>query len=497
MNENKQYKVPIPLLTIRRNKNLSNLIDLDNLDSLGSRNEKKSYIQDKVLNLWIKDNYRGTFILSVGLGKSRLIALALQEWYNNMVSKYGEDFNKHVIIGVNSTYLRDEGLPKELAEWKVESKILDKVSIHCYQSLSKDTFFTKLKKKQKVDKKDIDLVISDEADYALTDKYSSIYSNIGDVKYLNVTGTITESGLDIINQLQFYPEIKGVFSVNDAQKYGIINNVKIIIHQLELNKEKNIKVEYKDKSTGKTKHFYTSENDQYDYINREINKLRGAIFAVREEINRTPLERKGPLFGKLKNLNFLKKLKESGRGDNVTSRANMLYSSDTITSYVKELKDKILEDTSNKVIVFAINTKDIDNLTPNGFHGKTDKDRDVVEEFNTDKIREIGVCEKANRGISFENLNNAVVHSFNSSVTKYIQGLIGRMTRLKPKIDSEGKEVQSTAYTHIVYTTYVDNTGKTRACRNFTWLSNLIEERNSEDIIKVKSIEEALQIINK
>jgi len=447
------------------------------------RNIKRDEIQKYIINNWEENKLIGTYQVSMGLGKGKIIADAIKlvvntpEYYNKIV-----DCDVPILIQVSSTYLRDVDTVREILQWGVSKDLIasGKIEFVCYHT------------SYKWKKKDIGLMISDEVDFALTTEYGKVF-NKQDPKYnLCLSGTFIDSKIELLNTLKYFPPIRFTYDVAQAQEESIINKNKIIVHYVPLDTKKNIKIEYIDKKTKEKKSFNTSEVEQYKYIEREIAILYSKLNGLYSELNNKKFLNEDTSTISNDIAKYTKQLQfKQASPTNKKSRANIVYRLNSLTKYAIELKNKLIEDEKNKVIIFCKFTDTIDEITNNGFHSKVDSATadNVVDRFNCGELKVIGVSKKANRGINFTGLNHCIAHSFTSSETDYFQGAKGRMTRLP---------IDETAYIHILvsYYTIKDKNGKEtiKYCQNYTWAASFLEKEKSE-IVSVNNIEDCLNII--
>ena len=441
----------------------TNFLDKDEI--LLNRKEKRNLIQGRFLNLWIENNLNGFGLLSVGLGKSKIIIDALNYIYDT--KEIWEEVNKAsipILILVNSTYLRDEGLLKEFDIFNLREEIKEKVRVECYQAV------------YKWNKKDVGIMLADELDFALSKEYSKTFDvkRIGRKYFLGLSGTVEDDRIELLNS---FTNILCWYPVDKAQKEGIVNETKIIIHKVPLDTTKNIEVEYT--KNGKKQKFYTSEQEQYKYIQKAIKKHIITASNYKKEIDKKWKE----YFANNKASHIISEIKvleakqarewknkeriESGLG-NKSSRLNFLYSLKSTIDYSKKLKEKLLKEDNNKIVIFSKFTDCLRQITDYCF--VQGEEEDLVDRFNRGEFRDLGVIKKANRGISFEGANHCIAQAYSSNMTDFIQGLKGRMTRLN--IDEENK----TAYIHILVSTYKEE-GKETFCQNYNWVKNFLDEQ--------------------
>ena len=179
----------------------------------------REQIQENTIKDWFLNKKRGTYILSVGIGKSKIIADILKQIENNYSS-----YDIPILIGINSTLLRDSELPKELKKWGFNSE----VQIECFASL------------YKYKNKKIGLYIADEADAQLTPVYSEFFTNNSIADILLLTGTMSPEKRSLLEALDL-PSIRTELRVIDAQEKGLLNNTNIFLHKVPLCKLDNYK----------------------------------------------------------------------------------------------------------------------------------------------------------------------------------------------------------------------------------------------------------------
>lgn len=460
------------------------------------RNIKRDKIQQEVISDWVKNDRWGMYVISMGLGKGKIIAdtiknvLQDEEALANISEK-----SIPILIQVSSEFLRDVDTMNELIHWGISPDLFRNkfIQLVCYQSSSrwrKD--------------KNIGLLVSDEVDFSSTENYGKVFKIQKPVYSIALSGTFIESKEEFTKELEYFPPVRFKYPVEQAQADGIINKTKIIIHEVPLYTKEDIKVTYKNKKTGKPDQFFTSEQKKYEWVEKEIliatirlNQLKRTV----SDEDASYSERNNASYAIPKAINTLKYLQYSSGNKN--SRANLTYTLQSLTDYTIQLKNELLSNSliniddelskDNKVIIFGKFTDIIDEITPYGFHGKKSKDEgdEIVNRFNFNELREIGVVKKANRGINFKNLNHCIGHTFTSSETDYLQGTKGRMTRLP---------IHRNAYIHILYSYYYVVNKKTgevvkKYCQNKSWADAFLTGE-SNDIYTVNSIEDSIALIN-
>lgn len=406
----------------------------------------KKKIQKQAYEAWRNTGRTGILFLPPGAGKSAIMAKAI-----NTTKIKRSDYDIPYLILTSNEELRDYGTPAEMEKFGVKKKF----QIECYQTAHR----WKGKK--------IGLVVADEFDFAMTEKYSQFFFNNKWDYDILLSATLNQEKSEIARQIS---KVCFVTNIQKAQDIGLINKVKLHIHEVPLSEEKYIRV---------TKNWTASEIKYYRWINNKIESLKETIKEKETTALLSNLVESVKINNEILRLKQVKKYYEYAY-HNPTNRASVTYSLKSLTKKAIEIKEKILLDKKNKVLIFARRTEDVDKICNlNTFHGKNEKVRNQTNKikFNNDDIRELGVVKKVERGISFDNLNHTLGHSFSSSSISFIQGLLGRATRLHPK---------ETAYIHLLVSYYYDADGSKCYCQNKVWLENILNtlNKNYEEIEK-------------
>lgn len=409
------------------------------------RNELRSHVQEEAITRWVAADYFGYGLISMGVGKSRIMALAINRYLQDHP---GFDYQKYdfpIVIIVNSSTLRDTEIPMELKKWKVTVK----VKIVCYQTAYRWT-----------DKK-IGLLLTDELDFAITEgeRYLQVFHKCKYDAWIGLTGTIV-SGKEEATKALFGRDPFIEFPLSKAQEMGLINHTEIWIHEVPLYAHKTMNAPY-------------GEIKKYKWINKNINEFRAKISDIYDYFKAHRNLDYSENLALNASLNEFKSKKEfwESRKSNPNSRMQMMHSANSLSAYARILKDIIVKDPANKVIVFAELTTEVDLISNYAYHGKKSDD-DILEKFNSGEISELGVVRKVNRGVNFVNLNHAIVHSYTSSVTNATQAYIGRMVRLEPGQISR---------IHFLVSYYMEN-GEKEYCHNYNWINSIFNSRELQHL---------------
>jgi len=334
--------------------------------------------------------HRALAIVPTGSGKALLSLMIV------------EDLQPEKILYItNSTLGRDKTMPDEFRKWGME-KYLIRTEFTTYQAAYK----------WKRSEKDLTgyFIIADEVDFIGT-QYSKFFTTYKDIDTFAMTGYAVEKKLKMLKK--FFPVVVNI-TREQLQKEGILNKTNIVFVQYCLSKAKTLLVNYtKD---GIAKQFYTSENESYAYfdkweaksLDRMSNAFNSGDMALYERLSIVV--------------------------DEVIprKRAAFIWNMKSTETIVKQIKEEILENPNNKVIIFSLRTKTADNLSKYTYHGKNSKAVNTKNfaDFNSDEIRELSVVGKINRDANMVGLNNLIIAQFNTSLTNLTQ-ITGRGLRLK------------------------------------------------------------------
>ena len=246
------------------------------------------------------------------------------------------------------------------------------------------TTYISLKKK---DPNDYDLVYLDEC-HSLKESHESFLSNYSG-RILGMTGTPpkdrqSEKG----KMVQKYCPMKYLFNVDAATDSKILNDYKIIVHELELSKLPTLKK--KSKNGG---FWWTSEQKDYNYINGRV-----ADAQTQKQIQFSRIMR---------------------------MRALMDYTSKE--SYVKSM----LKNIDSKCIVFANTQAQADRICKYSYHSKNPKSEDNLELFSDGRINQLSCVLQLSEGVTIPHLKSGIIMHAYGNERKTAQR-IGRLLRLNP-----------------------------------------------------------------
>lgn len=323
----------------------------------------REIVQSDALSVAVKHKRCGLGI-SMGVGKTRIAIQHLQKHFNQLIE---------VLVVV----------PKH----SVTQSWIDELGKMGLESLVKHITFTTYLSLKKKDPNDYDIVYLDEC-HSL--KYShQLFLGMYTGRILGLTGTPprdkqSEKG----EMVHKYCPIKYTFDVDKATDSNILNDYKIVVHELELSKLPTLKK--KSKNGG---HWYTTEQKDYDYVNGRI-----ADAQTQKQIQ----------FARIMRM-----------------RALMDYTSKE--SYVKS----ILKNIGTKCIVFANTQKQADKICKYSYHSNNPKSEDNLELFSDGRINELSCVLQLSEGVSIRDLKSGIIMHAYGNERKTAQR-IGRLLRLNP-----------------------------------------------------------------
>lgn len=343
----------------------------------------------------IANTKRCTVAVSMGVGKT-LIGL------KHMVKNF-DDVSRFLVVAPKKSIFQS---------WKDDavkfnmSYLLDRITFTTYLSLSKqDT--------------DYDVVYLDECHSLLLthEPWLNAYKN----GILGLTGTPPKFANSEKGQMmsQFCPVVYK-YVVDSAIDDKILNDYRIVLHPVYLDKGKSLKVE----KNGKV--WFTSEEANYDYW---TNRLENARSQKEQHIVRI-------------------------------MRMKALMSFPSKEKYAMGLFKQM----TDKCILFANTHEQADKLCQHSYHSSNPKSEDNLLKFKSGEINKLSAVLQLNEGVNIPNLKEGIILHAYGNERKSSQR-IGRMLRLNP---------DDQAIVHILY--YKDTVDE-------IWVRKAIEDFDPDKII--------------
>tara|TARA_R110000803_G_scaffold121628_1_gene189728 strand:- start:1007 stop:2113 length:1107 start_codon:yes stop_codon:yes gene_type:complete len=323
----------------------------------------RNIVQANALAIATKNKRCGLGI-SMGVGKTRIAIQHLQYCYNPLIE---------VLVVI----------PKH----SVAQAWIDELEKMNLSSLVKHITFTTYLSLNKKNPNNYDIVYLDECHSLLPNH--EIFLAMFTGRILGLTGTPPKDHKSIKGQMvNKYCPIKYEFTVDQATDSNILNDYKIVIHQLELSKLPALK-----KKNKKGGIWYTTEKKDYDYVTSRLEQCQ------------TP---KQIQFGRIMRMRALM---------DYTSKENYVNS--------------ILKNINAKCIVFANTQKQADRICKHSYHSKNPKSDENLELFSDGRIDRLSCVLQLSEGVTIPKLKAGIIMHAYGNERKTAQR-IGRLLRLNP-----------------------------------------------------------------
>jgi superfamily II DNA or RNA helicase len=262
--------------------------------------------------------------------------------------------------------------------WKDDAVKFDK-----HHLLGRVVFTTYLSL-NKHDPNDYDAVYLDEM-HSLLDSHRG-FLQLYKGKILGLTGTPPKRDYSEKGKLvQEFCPVVFTFKADDAIENGILNDYKIVVHELRLSKVKNYQVTMKNKT------YMTDEESNYVYWSRRLDVGSGSVHMLR------------------------------------VMRMKALMEYPTKEKYAKLLFDSI----ESKCILFANTQAQADKLCDHSYHSNNPKSEENLLKFKDGEITKLSTVLQLNEGVNIPNLKQGIIMHAYGNERKAAQR-IGRLLRLNP-----------------------------------------------------------------
>jgi hypothetical protein len=313
---------------------------------------EKSKLQKEVLDN-IKPKESGRLILAPRVGKTKIVIDYIKR----------EKVSGKILWVTPTSKLAEEDIPAEFDKWKAK-KYKKKLFTTTWRGINKvEGFYS--------------LIVLDEEQFMTAKNAETLLS--GDLQgkvVLSMTGT--ESKTQVKRELYKELKLKELYRITltSAVDIGLLANYQIKVVMVDMDTNNNITVEYKNKQTKKEESFVTSENKQYNYLSRSLEKNMTKFGLIR--------------------------------------RRHIIGNSEAKISAAKY----IINSLEGKRLIFAMNRKQAEELSDHVYHG-TSKDTDL-KDFNNGKINKLALVNKGGTGYTYTKIDDLImvqVDSDNNGLT--------------------------------------------------------------------------------
>ena len=359
----------------------------------------------------LKENNGGTVHILTGGGKCKIAIDYIRQ---------SPDI-KSVLILVPTNVLKDNWL-KEFKKW-TNWRTLISTLISKYQGLIGGNTCVAIETIQtayKTHYAPFDLLVLDEIHTMLSPEYSKIFTRLSYRQVIGLTATLDNSKE---NKLALYEQYcRVIYSYTEGEADGVVNKTSFVIINHYLTDEFRIMAGTKEKP------FMIGEAKQYDYLSRQIKQGQQLMaMAGSDDYFTDASEWFWKKRGNKEQLTAGKKYLSA-----ITNRRKFLLSLPSTAEVAKRLaKSIILENNSNKVLVFSELVQQIQKICKFNVYGEQDEstNSEILQAFNDGQIRAVGSCYSLTLGVNLIGANTAILESYQGSDTKATQR-IGRLHRL-------------------------------------------------------------------
>ncbi len=302
--------------------------------------KEKSLLQKDIINR-ILPKESGRLILAPRIGKTRIIIELIKR------DKY-----KSILWVTPNVDLRDKDIPEEFIKWKAK-KYLNNLKVITWKSLIKEEGY-------------YELIVLDEEQAITENNSNSILNNkLTYNTILSMTGTKTKHSYkkEIYELLNL--KILVNLSIAEASEIGALANYNIFVIKVPISTHRDIL------AGNSKKRFLTSEEEQYNYITKQ---MKIAIFNDSKDKEFRIIQR-------------LQAIKNSPSKEKIAI--------------------EILKYLTGKIIIFASTIKQAELLCNNSYHSKTD-DKDMIK-FQNNEIDRISMVNSGSIGFAYKNIDHLLV----------------------------------------------------------------------------------------
>jgi len=369
-------------------------------------------IQQQAVDILEKNNYTGVVVLSMGTGKGKIAI--------DCIKRGGF---KNILITSPRTNLKDMW-KQELEKWGFQQmstyQYVDKSNEeHCPFIITEN--IQTCYKWDSIKIRLFDLIIYDEIHTCGPEYFTLIKNAIeNNIPVIGLTGTPNKN--EEFKQSTLYTTLPILYEYHDSAKDGLINNRRYYIYKYKLSDD------YKVIAGTKKKPFTVGEYTQYEYLSQQIKK--GQILMAQtgstdwfKDAADWGWGGKGTPSQKSSAMIYLNAIKY---------RKEFLWNLSSSADIAVKAKELILQNVTNKVLLFSELTTQANKLSAYAIHSKQDEDtnKKLIKSFDDDEIRELSSVRSLTLGLNLKGANWAILESYNSSPTDILQKL-GRTSRLE------------------------------------------------------------------
>ncbi len=324
--------------------------------------DKREIVQDEAYTKSLEYK-RLTLAISMRVGKTRIGCRRLKALYDQ-----NPDFRALIAAPKVSIY---QSWKDELIKLNMEY-LLDNIKFTTYLSLNKQH-------------QEYDILILDEAHALTISKIDWLNTYQGLI--LGLTGTPPPAGSDTARIMNIFCPIVYTYVVKDAVEENILNDYRIMVHEVQLSDKKNLRVNMPNGG-----YFYSSEVDNYKFWTTKINEAK----TTKERMTKSIM------------------------------RMKMMQEYPSKVEYAKRLLSQI----EDKCIIFANTKEQADDLCNESYHSGNADSAINLETFKAGEIDKLSCVLQINEGITIPGLKQGIILHFYSNSSAKGSQRFGRLLSL-------------------------------------------------------------------
>jgi superfamily II DNA or RNA helicase len=306
-------------------------------------NLQREKLQTEAFDALEEVGFNGMFILPTGSGKGKVLV--------DIIKALDP---KSILYVCDNKNLRDKDFPAELRKWDA-AHYIDRINFQCYQTTYKwnDKYY--------------ELLLADEADYAMTEEYSKVFFNNTFNHTVLTSATLADEKREMAKTIVpiVYEKI-----ISDIVDDKVVNKEQVYFVNYMLSDAENKR--------------YLAFNEQFKTA---LNKA-----AVNQ-----------------KQIQYIQRNRKLFMSSLISGKNNCI-----------DLLKRLHATITNKILVFCSLTDQADKITRYTYHTKNEG-LDNLSKFNAGEIRVIAIVGKVDRGQNLNGVNNIVFESPMESRTKFVQ----------------------------------------------------------------------------
>lgn len=379
----------------------------------------RDQIQFNAKSLLRENKYNGTICLSTGTGKSKIpIDIIKEDGFKNILitsprtnlkTNWRKELEKWEFTSYDKFYQQLDN-PKHW--WKYREEFECKIILENIQTCYKWT---------KEQLAEYDLIVCDEIHTMVTEEYGQllVLAKKLNIPVIGLTATPDNDKLEKKEMYDKYCPI--LYEYYDSAIDGFVNKRKYIVYQYNLSND------YIVQGGTKKKPFDIGELDQYEYLTDQIRKGQRLMAGQDSEDwwnDAVNWFYKG-------NGDYDQKTAARIYLNGIKQRKEFLWNLNSSSSIALKIKERILTEMNNKVLLFSENINQAKKLSSYSIHSKqkAEVNEQILQNFDEGIIREIASVRSLTLGLNIKGANYIIKDSYNGSAVSAKQKM-GRSDRL-------------------------------------------------------------------